>query len=545
MIGVRTFRVRGLPLLALVLSAAGSTLRAQVTAGSSTRDLVAVNSEVERYLRVLQDKGVVPAQSWDLRAFGPRQIDQLLPSTNNHPWAARVARPARSAIDLYAFSPEASLIYNSAFPYGYNDGAVWAGRGLTAAVQAGVGGRLGPLSFTFEPVAFLAQNSSFALMPNGQTGKYIFDEGSNPKTIDQPQRFGDAAYTRVDLGQTTIRLDFPFIALGASTANDHWGPAIDNPLILGNNAAGFPHVFAGTSQPVDIFIGRVQARLEYGRLTQSQYAFPSDTETRRFMSGVVATFSPRGVPGLDIGGARFFHSTWPDTGFVSHDFLRPFEGLSYVARQGPNNTIVGIEGDNQLASIFFRWVIPRSGFEFYGEFAKDDHNYDTRDLLLEPDHESAYTLGLQRVWTRSNGDLITLRGEHTDARLNSVTLARLQNVFYVHTFVTQGHTQDGQVLGGPAVYGGGGSTIELSQYDRTGRWSVAWVRFGRRQFQIEPEGLPVHDRDDVVHALSLERMMIQPRFDWTWGLTAARELNRNFSFDATNIRLTTGIRYRP
>lgn len=541
----RCIHLRRIAWLALAIASGASAVRAQVTAGSSTRDLVAVNTEVERYLRVLQDKGVVPAQSWDLRAFGPREIDQLLPSTTNHPWAARVARPAKSSVDFYLFSPEAALIYNSAFPYGFNDGAVWAGRGITGTVQGGFGGRVGPLSFTFEPIAFRAQNSSFALMPNGQTGKYVFDEGMNPRTIDQPQRFGDGAYQRLDPGQSTVRLDLPWVALGVSTANDHWGPAIDNPLILGNNAAGFPHVFVGTSQPVDVFIGRVHARLEYGRLSQSQFAFPSDSETRRFMSGVVATFSPRGVPGLDIGAARFFHSIWPDSGFTSHDFLRPIEGLSYISGQGPNHSIVGLEGDNQIASIFFRWVLPRNGFEFYGEFAKDDHNYDNRDLLVEPDHESAYTLGLQRVWTLADGDLITLRGEHTNARLNSITLGRPQTEFYVHTVVTQGHTQDGQVLGGAAVYGGGGSTIELSRYEKSGRWSLAWVRFGRRQFQTEPNGLPDHNRDDVVHALSLERMMIQPRFDVTWGVTAARELNRNFSFDATNIRLTTGVRYRP
>jgi hypothetical protein len=43
----------------------------------------------------------------------------------------------------------------------------------------------------------------------------------------------------------------------------------------------------------------------------------------------------------------------------------------------------------------------------------------------------------------------------------------------------------------------------------------------------------------------LERAAFQPHFDWTWSVTAARELNRNFTSDATNIRLTTGVRFRP
>jgi hypothetical protein len=528
-----------------VIGVIAAPLAAQIPAGSSTRELVAVNTEVERYLRVLQDKGVIPAYSWDVRAFGPRDLDTLLPATNNHPWSARVMRPPKQTAEFYFLTPQAALIYNSAFPYGFNDGAVWAGRGLTGSVQAGFGGRVGPLSFAIEPIAFRAQNSSFALLANGQTGKYVFDDPTNPQTIDLPQRFGDGAYQRIDPGQSTVRLDFPFVALGVSTANDHWGPAIDNPLILGNNAAGFPHVFIGTSQPVNIFIGHLHGRIEYGRLSQSQFAFPSDSETRRFVSGIVASFSPRGVDNLQIGGARFFHSIWPDSGFTSHDFLRPFEGLEYLATQGPGHTAVGLEGDNQLASLFFRWTFPQGGVELYGEYGRDDHNLDTRDLLLEPDHESAFTLGLQKVWTRADGSLLTFRGEHTDARVSSIQLGRPQNPFYVHTIVTQGHTQYGQVLGGAAVYGGGGSTIEMSRYDKTGRWTMSWVRSAREQLLSAKERLPVADSTDVVHALTLERVVFQPHFDWTWSVTAARELNRNFTSDATNIRLTTGVRFRP
>ena len=521
-------------------------LAAQVSSGSSTRELVAVNSEVERYLRVLQDKGVVPAYSWDIRAFGPRDLDTLIPVTKNHPWAARVMRPAKTGTDFYLLAPQAALIYNSAFPYGFNDGAIWAGRGVTGAVQAGFGGHVGPVSFTVEPIAFRAQNSSFALLANGMKGKYIFDDPTNPQTIDLPQRFGDGAYQRIDPGQSTVRLDLPpWFAVGVSTANDHWGPAFDNPLILGNNAAGFPHLFLGTSQPVDIFIGRVHGRVEYGRLSQSQFAFPSDSETRRFMSGVVASFSPRGVPNLQIGGARFFHTIWPDSGFASHDFLRPFEGFAYTARQGSGNLPVGLEGDNQLASAFFRWVFPQSGVELYGEYGRDDHNFDVRDLFLEPDHESAFTLGLQKVWTQSDGSLLTLRGEHTDAHVSAIALGRPQVPFYVHTVVTQGHTEYGQALGGASVYGGGGSTLEMSRYDKGGRWTMSWVRSGREQSFPGKEGLPSGDRTDVIHALTLERVRFQPHFDLAWAVTAARDLNRNFTSDATNIRLTTGVRFRP
>jgi hypothetical protein len=74
---------------------------------------------------------------------------------------------------------------------------------------------------------------------------------------------------------------------------------------------------------------------------------------------------------------------------------------------------------------------------------------------------------------------------------------------------------------------------------------VSWVRFGREQLLTATEGLPVAGQADVIHALSLERVMFEPTFDVMWTITAAREFNRNFTSDVTNIRLMTGVRFRP
>src|SRR5581483_7717213 len=96
-----------------------------------------------------------------------------------------------------------------------------------------------------------------------------------------------------------------------STADQWWGPAIENPLILSNNAPGFLHLSIGTSTPVNIGIGRVHGRVVWGRLEQSAYSPDQGPDSLRFMSGLVAEFMPRGVPGLELGAARFFNSPWP------------------------------------------------------------------------------------------------------------------------------------------------------------------------------------------------------------------------------------------
>ena len=247
---------------------------------------------------------------------------------------------------------------------------------------------------------------------------------------------------------------------------------------------------------------------------------------------------------LEIGGVRFFQTIWPDSGFSRHDFLRPIEAFSAVALRETGGSTFGFEPDNQLASAFFRWVFPSSSIELYGEFLRDDHNLDQRDFIIEPDHESAYMLGLQKVWTLADERLLSLRAEHTNARLTALPLGRPQSPMYVHTVVTQGHTQYGEVLGAASAYGGGGTTFEGTVYDKTGRWTASWVRFGHEQF-LTTERVPVSERSDVIHALTVERVKFLPRFDLTWSVTAARNFNRNFASDVTNLRASSSIRFRP
>jgi len=389
-------------------------------------------------------------------------------------------------------------------------------------------------------MVFWTQNQSFPLAANGQTGSLRFADGVNPTTIDQPQRFGNSAYARFDPGQSTIRLDLPVIAIGASTANQEWGPAIDNPIILGNNAAGFPHLFVGSSAPVDLWLVRAQGRVEWGRLDQSPYAVLRGTQSRRFMSGIVGSVSPRGLSNLEIGGARFFHTLWPDSGLTRHDFLRPFEGLllSSVANEIGNGT--GQEPDNQLASIFVRWVFPRSGLELYSEFGREDHNADLRDFTQEPDHDAAYVIGLQKAWVRRDSTYYVLHGEVVNSRISHLQLGRPQTVFYVHSPVVQGHTEEGQILGSPSVYGGGGFSFALDRYTRDGRWTVAWEKSGRAE-SIGADGLPNGRQADVVHSVSIERVHNGRRAIVTGGITLSDDLNRNFAADKGNVRLELSV----
>lgn len=531
--------------LALLVAAAGPAVGQ--AAGFDVRGEVFVGSEMERYLRVLQVAGKSPVYPWAIRSFSPSEVERLAPADSAHPWAGRyrLAADTAAGLELAPVFPEARLVYNSAFPYGDGDGAVWAGRGLTASLQGGGSVRYGPVSLTLAPIVYYAGNSGFELQHNGEQGHLVYADGVRPYLIDLPQRFGDDSYLRVDPGQSTLRVDGLGLAAGVSTANQQWGPAAYYPIVLGNNAPGFAHLFLGTQRPLNVGLGRIHARFFWGRLGQSDYSTVAADSANRLMTGLVAVFTPAGVPGLELGLGRFHQALWPSGGLERRQLFSQFESFLKVNVSDPQDTEVNRIPENQLASVFARWVFPRSGMEVYGEFARDDHNWDMRDLLLEPDHQSAYLLGLGKVWRTDGSRFVELRGEVLNAQPSHLTRVRSQGVFYYHTRVRQGHTHQGQLLGSPAAYGGAGSTVALNVLDGRGRWSVAWSRELRADDAPVLWGYGSTSRGvDALHSLSGEAVRFRGPWELAAGLVGVYDHNRDFTRNAFNANLSFSVRTR-
>jgi hypothetical protein len=503
-----------------------------------------VGSELERYLRVLQVVGMTPVRPWSIREFSLRELEQLAPSTRD-PWGLAETDAERSSHRerLYVIRPELQAIYNSTFPFGMNDGPVWAGKGFTSSVHGGFAARYGPLSAALDPIFFAAQNAGFDLLDNRLTGSQRFADGQQPYYIDLPQRFGDSPYSRFNLGNSYARLDVLGFSAGVSTASQWWGPAIASPLLLGNNAGGFPHVFVGTSSPLNIGIGRVHTRVEIGRLDQSAWSTVRPDSGRRLMAGAIVAFSPRGAAGLEVGAARFFHRRWRG-GLALDDFRIPFQGftsgtIDYSEKYDPANP--AYDPENQLVSAFARWVLPRSGFEMYGEYMRNDRNFDLRDALLEPDHDAAYTLGFQRAWTDSaRRRIVVARGEVTNAEYSHLSRVRVQSWPYTHAPIAQGHTELGQALGSYLVErGGGGTVLGLDLYQPTGRIGVSLMRVVRGI--PETVGVQTGTRD-VIYGVSAEGVRAWRRLELFGRLSLMNNINRNFSADRANLGLSTGVR---
>ena len=520
-------------LAAVLLLCSAATRGAACQFGPST-DIFA-GGELENYLRYLQTLQLVPLYPWGARAFSPAEVDHLVPANSSHPWAARYDFAARPSFRWV--SPATNARINTTFPFGYNDGPVWAGRGVTLDVQAGFAARRGVFSLMFAPMAFVAQNAGFQLRANGQTGNLAYGDATHWSELDRPQRFGNRIYARLDPGQSTLRLDWHAVAAGVTTANQYWGPATEFPIMLGNNAAGFAHVFLGSTRPVDLWLVQIHGRLIWGRLGQSAYSPETAADGVRFATGIVLDFTSRWVPGLELGVTRFSHRPWPAGGPSLDD-------LFHILRGSTAGTRNAFAGDNQLATAFFRWVLPHSGFEVYGEYGRDDYNVNVRDFIEEPDYSGGYTLGFRKVTRRAGGRLLAVRAEVQNLQLSRLAQGRGGVPFYIHSGdVRQGHTQLGQLLGSEAGLGGAGSVIAVEAFSPRGRWTWSWTRMLREQRgDIAGVAPPDPNGSDVQHALTGERLWFSGRYDFLVRATAVYELNRDFQRDAFNVNVIVGAR---
>ena len=553
----RCVRLRRLCYVAVAFIAAQSVSAPSSLAQTSTggRNEVFAGSELESYLRLLQTLGKSESYPWSIRSFSPAEVDRLAASDTTHPWSHRYdlgRRQQASGFQWDYVRPHVAFYLNSAFPYGGNDGAVWAGKGLTTSFQTGISARWGPLSAIIAPVAFRAENQSFPLFRNGEIGRLSFADGQFPLALDRPQRYGTQPYSQVDLGQSTVRLDWLGVAAGVSTANQWWGPTDNYPYILGNNAAGFPHVFVGTSHPANLLFASLHARVVYGQLDQSAYSsvtgpdfFRSFSEPgkKRYMAGLVATLLPRGAPGLEIGGGRFFHAARDSTGFGSHVLGLPFQSLF---KKQENNT--GAEDitslrDNQLASLFLRWAPPGTGFDVYGEYGREDYSADNRDLILEPDHEATVNIGFRKAWA-SGGVMRVLRGEVFNYESPAGDRTREEGRVYLHGVLRQGHTNRGQLLGSDVAPGSGGAqTLAFDRYTTSGRMTAFVTRAVTHEVRtLYRSGAAAGNTVDEINSIGLEGLRFIGPFDVMARLVLAVDLDRNFLADRANGNFVLGVR---
>ena len=363
--------------------------------------------------------------------------------------------------------------YNSHHPEGYNDGLMIPARGFQTRFDAGFYFRYSILSIQFNPEFVYAQNKDFEGYPSGYTSSLgIKFPVMDPEKgrIDQPERFGDDPYNQFGWGQSSIRLNYKTISLGLSNENIWWGPGLKNALMMSNTAPGFLHLSFNTIKPIKTPIGFFEWQIISGKTEGSGYR-KDLTDDWRYLNAMTFSYNPRWVNGLFLGFTRSFMVYNKDMGSGFEDYLPIFSFLT-KASNGTNEE-VDAKKRNQLISLFMRWLFPETHGEIYFEYGREDHSWDMRDLLMEPEHSNAYLMGFQKLFSLSNNtdSYIQIMGELTKLDANLTTIIREKpqyfltttpHYWYGHHLVKHGYTHKGQILGAGIGTKGSVQTLQVS-----------------------------------------------------------------------------------
>ena len=334
------------------------------------------------------------------------------------------------------------------------------------------------------------------------------------------------------LGQSALSLTLGGVAVGASAANEWWGPALRNTLVLSNNAAGIPRLFLRTARPVRMDLGLIDARLIIGGLTESPYFDRDPSNDARSASGVLLTFRPAADSGLTLGLSRLVIAPVASNGAVlghAFDVLTRWEPV-----RNPSDTVAGgktPQRTDQIFSLFARWVFPRSGVEAYGEWARTELPRSLREYLEAPQSTQAYTIGLQWARRVPRGQRVRLQTEFTYLEQTVIWPDRPPMDYYTGRATIQGFTQRGQVLG--AATGPGSSSQFIA-----GDWVMKSAQVGlfASRLRSENDALyrqvnPSPTQHDVTYFVGLRGGARVPRWDESTELVASRRLNYLFQSD--------------
>ena len=500
---------------------------AAVTPALALSQNLQVGDVLEQYMRVLQVDGLVKGPSFFLR---PLVNGALADSVG--PWAGNLGVAPTHVLGAARWTLDpARLRYsnNSAIPFGQNDDAMWQGRGTNFALDGGATLQWGALTVTAHPTLVYAQNQPFALAPVKVVGASQYEYPWWP--IDLPQRFGPNAYVRLDPGQSSVALAVRGAKLSFGTENLWWGPGIQTSILMTNDAPGFPHASLGTSRPWDIGIGTVEGQWIWGGLQQSAWYTGPDAGQGRFFTGAEVAFSPAWsfLKGLTVGGSRVFNRNVPPGGLSASDYLAVFQ-LPFKQSLATAANPTGEDQRDQILSFNWRWVLPASGFEMYGEWARNDHSWNLTDFILEPEHSQAYSLGFQKVASVAPGQILAVNGELTHLERDPTLQIRDDPIYYTNAKVPRGYTQLGQMIGSALGPGGDGQYVGADLYADWGRLGV----FGQRQ---------VHDNDafyqlraaaagdtliahDVSFSVGGRAMVFMQGIEAQFNVTLTKELNR-------------------
>lgn len=360
------------------------------------------------------------------------------------------------SVALKIYGPEWFNSYNTAAPYGQNDGALWQGKGYNTSLTAGV--RLEAYGFevTVKPQVAFSQNLGFEIMPGVYGSEYSYFWAGN---IDLVQRYGDSSFWTFDWGDTELRWSWNTLTIGFGFQSPWLGPAWLNPMLGSNNSGTYPKFDIGLRRTkvtlpwLGWYIGDIEGRIWCGKLSESDYFDNDSSNDYRQLTGFSIAYSPAFLPELTFSINKISIARWDEK---SIKYLNPFYDTNAV--------------EDQKCSFALDLLFPAVGFEFYGELGLDDYN--SRGFA-NPFHTAIYTIGAKKEISFfqkfSYFKKFNIRPEiifewNNFEMSQDFQLQWHYMGYYSHGLIKQGYTQNGQIIGAGSGYFGNSQYLALRTY---------------------------------------------------------------------------------
>ena len=435
----------------------------------------------------------IQAQTVDLTEIGLKDIirtntllDTNLPKESflirNSSYYYNTENPNWSKLMITRFG----LLYlnqdNSHLPYGYNDGNMGNSVGKQKLYSSQLNIQWGRIYLQIAPEKIIANNESFDRLPlnfDGTQNGYNYWAryySMSENLIENTIQIGSKETNF--LGQSSLKYNTKNISFGISNENLWWGPGIYNSLILTNNAPGFLHFTINTHKPISNKFGNFEWQIIGGNLSNSNiepinndnpfarpYYVPKPNQDR-YLTGLIITMQPKLIPNLYIGVANVAYMYKKE--IQKTEEYTPFVNFNKQSELNNRPT---------FGSFFFKYNFPKDHAEFYLEYGRNNKAA-TPVNIFEDSIPTGYVGGARKIFPlgsnfRYGGIMINM--EVVQMHLNNPNqiwdkdLITKRTSWYTNSYITQGYTNSGQILGS---YIGPGSNAQNLQ--------ISWIKASKK-----------------------------------------------------------------
>lgn len=388
--------------------------------------------------------------------------------------------------------------FNSKRPYGWGDFGMIPNVGLQQYFTGGIYSKWKFIKLQFQPELVLASNKTWFGYPSDfskteNIARFIYWNNG-----DYPERYGNGGYSKFWWGQSKLSFEFGSFEIGAASQNIGWGPGQFNSLIFSNNPQGFAHLTFNTIKPARTFLGNFEAQLLSGRIDDSGFApsqhpnlneefFEPFSGDWKYVNALAITYSPKWIPSLFLGINRTFQLYRKNMGNSFLDYFPVFLGVTKEQFFEDGNSVeFDSDGASQQISVSFRYVIPKSNFEFYAEFGRRDHALNWREFILNPEHARAYLMGFKKLIEIGKPNrFLQIRAEMTHQQESVNRYIRYFGelgglTWHTHT-PSRAFANFGQALGVGIGVGSNVQTLEFSIVENFNKYGILLERLENHQ----------------------------------------------------------------